>query len=108
MKRILVLLFSAFLLTVLNSCKTGNKEGNIDADTLRALIPQPVHVSYSPGHFTISGTTGIFCPGKLRETASLVAEQIGIKKPVNTGKKGKGIFLTVDTRSGRASCRERV
>ena len=65
--------------------------------TLRALIPQPVYVSYSPGHFTISETTGIFCPGKLEETALLVSEQLGIKKPLNTGKKRNGIFLTIDT-----------
>ena len=79
------------------SCKSVTNEENKVTDTSYPLIPQPVQIDYSPGHFTITENTGIFCPAKLEETATVAAEQLGIKKPVNTGRKRNGIFLAVDT-----------
>ena len=97
MKRISVLLLSAFVLIVIYSCKPGTNEENKVTDTSYTLIPQPVQINYSPGLFTITENTGIFCPVKLEETALLAAEQFGIKRPVNAGRKRNGISLAIDT-----------
>jgi len=97
MKCISVLLPAAFLMILTYSCKPGTYEENVVGDASYVLIPKPVQISYSPGHFTITEKTGIFCPSFLVETASLAAEQLGISKPVNTGRKRNGIFLSIDT-----------
>lgn len=97
MKRISVLLLSAFLLTFIYSCNPVTNEENKVNDTSYPLISQPVHIGYYPGHFTISGTTGIFCPVKLEETAGIGVKQVGLKNQVNTGRKRNGIFLAIDT-----------
>ena len=93
MKCISVLLPAAFLMILTYSCKPGTYEENVVGDASYVLIPKPVQISYSPGHFTITEKTGIFCPSFLVETASLAAEQLGISKPVNTGRKRNGIFI---------------
>ncbi len=97
MKRIPVFLFLICLLQILNGCNRINNDENFSIFTSFALIPQPVEISYSPGHFTITENTGIFCPSTLEETASLAAVQFGINRPLNTGRKKNGIILSVDT-----------
>ena len=96
MKHISVLLPAAFLLAFNYSCNPGINEENKVADTSYSLIPQPVQIAYSPGHFTITESTGIFSPDQLEETATIAAQQLGINQPVNTGRKKNGIFLTID------------
>ncbi len=97
MKRIPVFLFLIFLLQILNGCNRSNNDENYSIFTSIALIPQPVQIGHSPGRFTITENTGIFCPAKLEETANVAAEQFGITKPVNTGRKRNSIFLAIDT-----------
>ncbi len=97
MKHISALLSAAILLVFTYSCKPGTNEENKAAETSYALIPQPVRADYFPGHFTITENTGIFCPSELEETALLAVKQLGINRPVNTGRKGNGIFLAIDT-----------
>jgi hexosaminidase len=97
MINIYFLILSAFLLAFTYSCKPGISEENIVPGTSYLLIPQPVQIDYSTGNFTITENTGIFCPEKLEESATLGAKQLGISKPVNTGRKRNGIFLAIDT-----------
>jgi len=79
MKRISALLFSAFLLAFIYSCNPGVNEENKVTDTSYPLIPQPVQIDYSPGHFTITENTGIFCPAKLEETATVAQNNSVLK-----------------------------
>ncbi|NMC38123.1 MAG: beta-N-acetylhexosaminidase, partial [Bacteroidales bacterium] len=97
MKRIYLLLLSALLVAFTYSCNPGTNGGNKVDFTAYPLIPKPVQIIYSHGHFNITENTGIFCPEKLEKTATIAAEQLGIKQPVNTGRKKKGIFLETDT-----------